>query len=589
MSQHIPPSNTPRARTGFARRGCTHRGNLRSERIGRGRRSALLALGLFAGLLPLAGSDPASAEATLYWEHNSNESCGMGDSIRCGPRGIYRISTEVLAQRSPDCLESVISRGQEAAIGYPERATDLGNDLPCPSGNCFQDHPDHTLPGVAVIDWNDPHGWSVAGVIQSLVGEEASLTLLAFDDSRLGLSGTPGVTDAHVLEQLCRVLDTPPFTRPEIVNLSLGRPSVKKSCKTESSLECEIDAVVGALRTESHTITVAAAGHHERALFPASSGTVFSAGAVDLHGLAGHGEPSPAAQTPAGAQILVPGNGVFVKRKDGTVWPAPPGSSYASAVASGWLAMALVNQVTPQQLSEGLAEIGSWPIGPIPIEHDVWGLGISRFQLVPGTPAVAPSELVLTSIGQRMESCESAHELHGVFTVRVHGPAVLPERTLDDVRTLVDPCPDSLPCVPCHDTPGGEVMIDGATEPATAKAGTDKVGGGDVIGENPTPGGSSRLMIDLTSSQGIDRDSYRLLGVYLRIGGEDLAFTDSLHPQLLEYLAVGMVPFLEIENVSLAAWAQSVFLVFHLSMLDPWEADHAGDFVLRVPITVHGH
>ena len=73
-------------------------------------------------------------------------------------------------------------------------------------------------------------------------------------------------------------------------------------------------------------------------LFPANSRDVVSAGALDLAYFQQTGGIRPSTQTPSDAAALMLGYGIHLSTDDkDSTWPAPPGSSYAAALFTGWL------------------------------------------------------------------------------------------------------------------------------------------------------------------------------------------------------------------------------------------------------------
>lgn len=594
-------------------------------------RHSLLSLTLPALLtMPAMLGHAADAGAVVHWTVDEKGGCTTGSAtFSCGKLGHFSFSPIAFPpERTPDCADSTLGGGRFVAHPYAHDLPDDQEALPCADGSCLSgDGMRLPVADVLVIDWDDPHGWSVAGIIDRLAGGGATLGMAAFDSSNLITTIGAGVTDAHVLEQVCRIVELPVDDRPLLVNMSFGRPAPgnwESECTGRTSITCEVDRALREL-DQSGVHLVAAAGHHGRQLFPASSGVTWSAGAVDLVGL-GHSKSVPAAHTPAEADLLVPGYGVFVGASLGNVrtWSAPPGSSYSAAVASGWIIDSMLADPGADaflRLSRGQR------VKPVQPTAEAWALGLDASLIMPGSLSERASVLLQTALGEKPGQCSNFDVLAVRELVLSGDIATLPTLMLDDARgDLTIPCPESFPCVPCHDMPDGQPL--GGGEKAVSRA--------LEFGATPGPlpvqhAAGERLEIDLSGSKGFDRDAYELLGIYLRVANQDLEFTDSRDGRLLRDLADGSVDVLLIEDAPAALWHEQGYLVFHLRLADEPLAgsetfgpvlDGEGSFaragregpasrslrgrveagkgltdtvasapeiVQRVPITVHGH
>jgi hypothetical protein len=364
-----------------------------------------------------------------------------------------------------------------------------------------------------MLDWPTEHGWSVAATIREASDERVDVEL--FDLTAAGAvdSWVPGVTDVQVLVQLCAVAEAAqtgnpgdPGARPLAVNLSFGRrrPEVIDG-SSESGLERSVRHVLSHLVDKEGIPVVAAAGNHHEMLFPASSPDVVSAGALDLAWLEQGGQPRASAQTPPTARALMPGYGLYLTSGN-AVWPAPPGSSYAAAVLTGWLSGTLAGG-DADRLPEG----DRWT----PIDT-AGGLALALDGVpLPGSELAGPRRLLDRAMG---EDPIPPRSTGNYATLRLDGPAMtLPERSILYAETGNGPQPGVNPCVPCHGS-GGSGMLKSGRE-------------GDL--EN-----ADTVAVDLSFSRGLPPQT-DLLAVLLRVGDEVYAFEGCRDPGLLAAMAAG--------------------------------------------------
>ena len=197
--------------------------------------SMVVLLGLFA-------VEIAHAEEVRWFRYTS---CDPGLSsfstqqqqdpfrVACGALGTYYFGPGDF-ESSGSC--SSASHGDEVPALYlsqddPRFLPSGAEWFPCKSGGCFGRR---SQPWVAVVDWNQGHGWSVAGLIREVAGSGVDLVLFPLERTS-GLAAADGVSDLDVLIQLCAVAEAAyqaPQDLPLAVNMSFGRlldPSVSQS------------------------------------------------------------------------------------------------------------------------------------------------------------------------------------------------------------------------------------------------------------------------------------------------------------------------------------------------------------------------
>jgi hypothetical protein len=258
--------------------------------------------------------------------------------------------------------------------------------------------------------------------------------------------------------------------------------------------------VLSYLQGKEGILAVAAAGNHHEMLFPALLPGVISAGALDLTWLGETGKPRASAQTPPGTRALVLGYGLYLSGDSGDtspVWPAPPGSSYAAALFTGWLGGTLTGQDAPVALKGD-----RWT--PVPTAA---GLALALDGVpVPGSELAAPARLFERALGDVPTFGEKGSQA----VLRLDGPAPpLPELSLLHADAGNGPQPGVNPCVPCRG-----------------------------IGEGLES--SAPILVDLSYSSPLPTGA-DLIAVFLRVGGELYAFDRSRDPDLLAEMAAGQV------------------------------------------------
>ena len=425
--------------------------------------------------------------------------------VACGDEGRFAFGKPGLRY---DGKCETLSAGCEPPAAIPVEPTPLvPASFPCSQGRCLGHQPGK--PWIAVVDWATEHGWSVAATVREASDGRVGVEL--YDLAAAGTLGqwVPPVSDLHVLVQLCALAErarNAPGDRPLAVNLSFGRRGPADPCESAgASLGCSVSRVLSRL-TASGILAVAAAGNHRELLFPASSAAAISAGALDLAHLQETGEPAPSTQTPPAAQALMLGYGVYLSSPagDASYWPAPPGSSYAAALFSGWLGGYLAGGGTLPLPSAGTRPRWSPAVTPSGLALAVDGVPL------PGSELTGPRLL----LSRALAGVPGPSVPPPVWaTLRLTGPApLLPELPVLYADDGNGPQPGVIPCLPCQ----GEGRPEGVPE------------------------GAETLTVDLSSSAGLPAQM-ELLGVWLRVGGAFYSFEDSRGPELLAAMAAGEV------------------------------------------------
>lgn len=513
----------------------------------------------------------AAAEG-VFW--GSGEDCRpVGfEELRCGSHGSFYLSREAPATKSA-CLTHGATPAELGAYPAPADISRVKaapeSWQPCADGQCLTDRPDG--PWVAIVDWNHPHGWSVAETILQASDARVQTRLYALDASGLDtLAAHEGVGDLHVLAQLCRIaedVESSHLEAPAAVNLSFGRylAGTEACDPARGGLTCTIGGVLAHLRNTLGIPIFAAAGNDGQLLFPAADPHVLAMGSLDVGHLGATGVSRPSPRTPAGVAGLALGYGLFLEEDAGDgVWPAPPGTSYASAVAAGWWAGYVARS---PRLAARLLGGCHGLLAPT--------AGGARFHLAcdaevfPGSGLDRPNAFLDTALGgwspARAEDLARTVRRVNVERRIYQGPSpTLTEAQADRNR----PMPEPEPCIPC--------MISGT--------------GGDEEKDPPPDGGegmtvidpkrASVVEIDLSSSRGFPA-GYDVVGLYLEVGDATYRFSDSENTSLLGELLLGEIDVLEIGRAPASLADEPVALVYALRF-----ADHEAVFHTSTPILV---
>jgi hypothetical protein len=436
--------------------------------------------------------------------------------VACGGAGSFVFGNPGL--RYVDAACGTVHSTSEVPTGIPEEpAPPLPPGFPCAGGSCLRHSADG--PWVAMLDWPTEHGWSVAATIQE--ASDYRLGVQLYDLTRARLLGQPAspVSDLHVLLTLCVLAEAvreDSADRPVALNLSFGRHKGREACGAGPSLGCAITHVLSHLVVDKGIVAVAAAGNHREMLFPAASPDVLPAGALDLSHYQFAGEPRPSSQTPSAARALLLGYGLYLSTPgsngETAYWAAPPGSSYAAALLTGWL-------------GGYLASGGTLPVAPPGTTDAVWtpvptakGLALAYGPaLLPGSELTGPRVLFERALG----ALPIAKEPPASFTLKLTGLAparpALPVLYADDGN---GPQPGVNPCLPC------------------------RIGGGGGLRQSP-----DTLVLDFSSSAGLP-PQMDLQAIWLRVGAVFYRFDLSYDPAVRASFAAGRLLGLAFSGVS---------------------------------------
>jgi hypothetical protein len=471
---------------------------------------AFLMAPFFLSALPAAAA-PQPEELVTWRLRPRDQPAGTAMlSFGCGERGVFDLAVGIPLERAgkalPACVKATecgaevppsypfFGAAPEALAGAEDRRKDAADGVPCADRSCFAAVGAAGLellhgipaPWAAVIDWDAPHGWSVGWTLSAIASPSPAapalpLVLLPLEDSVLGQFSSRGATDVHVLARLCQILeaiDLGGVEPPRVINMSFGRrqrsgdPRDALSCD-RGTLACQIAVTLdqitvarGGDRQSPRSIAVAAAGNDRVALFPASLPSVIPAGSLQLAGFRRSGKSAPSWETPSygsRAQALMPGYGLCLRKSAAeTGWPAPPGTSYAAAVFSGWIAAVLAAEPVERPLAA---------LPWAPRQSCLTGAGCT-YRLAHGSRLYASNPRVdaLMSDAFSAESCGAAVRAAGsilTFGLAPASGAELPTESFLDLFPLFkNPTPPSSPCVSCR----GLTVVNGLDDPSRAQA-----------------------------------------------------------------------------------------------------------------------
>jgi hypothetical protein len=500
---------------------------------------------------------------------------GGPHQILCGSYGVFEMEFDAQISRGSDeGPVPPLEEGREVPPDYPllasgtpagvyQRIRGGGSSSlflsgkpappPCDRGGCF------TTPGqepwVAVVDWNNWHGWSVGWTILQSSNERVGAALFPLDDPTLTGFFGQRITDVHLLSELCEVaeiLEQPAVEPPVAINLSFGRPrgigdAADEQCDP-STLSCQILRVLNHLHDRSlelapdrsnAPLVVAAAGNHRELLFPASLPGVVSVGALDLQEFHQLGRVDTSWETPREAQALFPGYGLCLEYPvsgQQAAWPAPPGSSYSTALMSGWLAPSLKTRRLPQGG-------GRWELGQSCWRHRCSLVAERGNQTYEKAPYSVQTLIDGTDAG-RETACSSTGSGDEVTMTRSVGRplslSALPGLSFPEVTpALLRPTPEPASCVPC------EERLNRSRNHVTSGQRADGTDGGLGV----TFGAarwrrSESLTVRLWAGQPVDSDLV-VAGLYLRVG--DLLYPVDLTRSDLGELEAGKIDLLELD------------------------------------------
>ncbi|HEX4825917.1 MAG TPA: hypothetical protein VFV19_16575 [Candidatus Polarisedimenticolaceae bacterium] len=453
-------------------------------------------LSRFAWLAALLAASVSASHATPIDWHLYDASCAGGAAavdIACGTYGRFMI---LQSTPPPGCTPRA-SGGEEPPVypasppatqPFPLHMTRLRDIAPQESPAGF------TSLGpvsrwIAVVDFDDAHGESTSWLAGQIAGPDVTPALAPLDDPALDVLGPVG--DFHVLARLCEIaqdVDGGALPAPRTVNMSFGRrvratdPASSSSCPVQNAA-CQVAQVVHHV-AQSGAWLVAAAGNHRDSLFPGALDEVVDAGMVDLNAFLAGIATRPAWETPPAAAATIPGYGLCLD-----AWPAPAGSSYSSALLSGWLVALLDHPDVLDQLGDG-----TW--------MPAWSPASGCYVLAKGRKATPWCNAAVTSIfaallGPTQPGCgDPAAAAVTVSAGRATPPDAIP--SIDTWGGPTHPEPESDPCVPCS---GRLVATSHGSDLRIDMSESDALPGGIVLDQVALHVGTSNYVLGLTTLQ----------------------------------------------------------------------------------------
>lgn len=551
-----------------------------------GRILTSLVLSSLAACLLLAGTAYAQTGETEWKLYDREQTrpvafAGGPHELPCGGYGVFEMRFDAEGTQGADDGVPVLEQGREIPLDYPlltstppsgfyrKSPGDGAKSLflsragkpappPCDGGSCF------TAPGedpwVAVVDWDNWHGWSVGWTIRQASGGEVEVALLALHDPTLATYFGQRVTDVHLLAQLCQlaeILEDPGVEPPVAVNLSLGRPHRRADAEDEScnpsTLSCQIGRVLEYLRTLSAeraprranpTLFFAAAGNHRRLLFPGNHSRVTAVGALDLQQFHQRGRSTTAWETPEAADALFPGHGLCLEYEPAprlaAVWTSPPGSSFATALMTGWLAPSLDSEPLPESR-------GRWaPAKSCRGRHCTFVA--TRGSRAYGKATAESQKLIQGTASDEQTACSSRDSGDETTLTRSLGRptflTALPSVSFPEASpSLLRPTPEPASCVPCEER-ANRRRNRNRNRVTTGLEESGQDSGLGVAAGATRRSGSESLTVQLWAGQPLAPD-LTLRKLYLRV--ENLLFPVELRWRDRRRLAAGEVDLLEID------------------------------------------
>ncbi len=397
-------------------------------------------------------------------------------AIPCGDIGVYSIvppSNDFAVHRRKGAFTlqvAAIANGTEKPLLYPPgsnasipfsvTANGTPTWIPCPNKTCFAFAPSNTRDWVAVIDWDEVHGWSVGALIRQVLPNDIDIVLYELDpaDPRWQPYSALATSDLHVLEQLCEIAETVDggaIPAPVVINMSFGREDRPPSA---SALDDEIDRLIAHLakptQRRNGSLFVAAAGNHREMLFPAVNPYVVAVGSLDHRkfdrGIVGPTWESPQDYSGRSAALL-PGSGLCLSDSTATAhWPAPPGSSYSAALFSGGVASLIADDLVGDLTGKSF-----WYPIPTSVSNGVTLFEIGRDGGRVGKTRGAFEAFLSDTLSESDSPCSAGSSPTPPATTFRLGPpqgtTTLPWPSFIEIlpAAFKTPTPDSDPCVPC--------------------------------------------------------------------------------------------------------------------------------------------
>jgi len=321
-------------------------------------------------LLPLVGVTPLGAweldpgeiaEEPLSWAFSQENRCQfiVEGEVRCGTYGTFYFGDSLPDDSCAEEGPPYIRRSYTVPPALREIAPILSRTI---GRKVEQAISPLESPTIAVIDYfeDSPHGsWVV-----TLIGEilpHADFQEYALDSPHLPQIFGTKANDSHLLANLCAIreeTETGPIgtQKPEFLNLSIGRhaltedPSAHLRCDAVTQgLQCHIANLIDWLNADhpdhGRTLTLAAAGNHGFATFPATLPSTLSVGASDVAALRAR-QVVPLHESGQRFDALIPGQNLCPMG-----FATPFGTSFSTAFLTGALASVEVRPRTPMEES----------------------------------------------------------------------------------------------------------------------------------------------------------------------------------------------------------------------------------------------
>jgi len=477
-------------------------------------------------LLFLSALDaPCHASETTSWTvGDRNCSLEEGTPIACGNYGLFYVDTE------EKCEGGAFGADDPQSYPLPKEAPEL---VPVPiepfqrhSANVAGVMPDPidglpTEPWIGIVDFLfKKHGLAVQWLAEELSLGTSQSVIFHVDDPDLLQDLGEEVGDFHLLASLCSIaelVDIDGAPAPSVVNMSLGRlprfdDEIDFDDCNSGALLCQIGYVIEHLR-KLEVDFIAAGGNHRKKLIPAALSNVASVVSADLRRLLEDTEVEPSWESPQAAQGVFPANGLCLR---GGV-PAPAGSSYASAIFSGWFT----------QAKQALPHLD--PVGPR-VWKPLWRPDGRCFVLsgdgVPVTRCNAAFDEVITELSGGPGNCWAPLSNRVVFAGPGGTAVQFPTYDSFDEWAALHPTPEADPCVPCMGGPPDDDFVE-----------------------------SNDLIINISHSKELPDNEY-VREIYLRVGEE--FYPLNIHPDNL--LAIGAA---QVDYLWLPGWRS--FIDFQVS------------------------
>jgi hypothetical protein len=385
--------------------------------------------------------------------------CGEYGTFYFGP--VVTGSCPVIASNPGEVLKSYsksIVTKPFVPTGHETLPLPLSTE-PKGEGNELLEVPGDPIPftnWVAVIDTAGGHAQSVTFLISELAGPDVGVQILSIDDPAIVQTLGPAPTDFHVIGQVCAVLNqiegpAPIAPPPSVVNLSIGRrletgdPADDTSCNPNTAA-CQLATLLARAKADGSTLVVALGNQRDR-MWPANLGSVIGAGQLSARLLLDSGVVTPAWENPPGlARALFAGHSLCLAG-----WPAPAGSSYSAATASGLIAEARAH----------VPDFNAYAPGTLAPQRDPvsarWGLARNGV-MVGGTNTALTGLYDDLTTGSCWAGANATDATEGAW-----GPGYAPRSAVPFptwTSMTFNPAPVEDPCTPCvaADDGSGETM-----------------------------------------------------------------------------------------------------------------------------------